>query len=48
MLSWLFPDPLPVGQDAPQFTLCDQDGGEVALAARRGEPTPKEVLAVAE
>ena len=36
MLSWLFSEPLPVGQDAPEFTLLDQDGGEVALAALRG------------
>ena len=36
MLSWLFSEPLPVGQDAPDFTLRDQDGGEVALAALRG------------
>jgi peroxiredoxin Q/BCP len=37
MLSWLFSDPLPVGQDAPEFTLRDQDGGSVSLAALRGK-----------
>jgi thioredoxin-dependent peroxiredoxin len=37
MLSWLFPEPLPVDQDAPLFTLRDQDGSEVSLAALRGK-----------
>ncbi len=37
MLSWLFSKPLPVGQDAPDFTLRDQDGGAVSLAALRGK-----------
>jgi len=37
MLSWLFSDPLPVGQDAPEFMLRDQDGKPVALAALRGK-----------
>jgi thioredoxin-dependent peroxiredoxin len=36
MFSWLFSEPLPVGQDAPEFTLRDQNGGEVALSALRG------------
>src|SRR5579862_2998241 len=36
MFSWLFSDPLPVGQDAPDFTLRDQDGNPVSLAALRG------------
>jgi thioredoxin-dependent peroxiredoxin len=36
MFSWLFSEPLPVGQDAPEFTLRDQNGGEVALASLRG------------
>ena len=36
MLSWLFSDPLPVGQDAPDFTLQDQDGNPVSLSALRG------------
>lgn len=37
MLSWLFSDPLPVGQDAPDFTLRDQDGNSVSLGALRGK-----------
>lgn len=37
MLSWLFPDPLPVGEPAPDFTLLDQDGAAVALRALRGK-----------
>jgi peroxiredoxin Q/BCP len=37
MLSWLFSEPLAVGQDAPDFTLRDQDGTAVTLAALRGK-----------
>ncbi len=37
MLSWLFSEPLPVGQDAPEFTLRDQDGVSVSLAGLRGK-----------
>jgi peroxiredoxin Q/BCP len=37
VLSWLFPDPLAPGQDAPDFTLCDQDGNSVSLAALCGK-----------
>ncbi len=37
MLSWLFSEPLSAGEDAPEFTLRDQDGGSVALAALRGK-----------
>jgi peroxiredoxin Q/BCP len=37
VLSWLFSDPLPVGVDAPEFSLHDQDGGVVSLAALRGK-----------
>jgi thioredoxin-dependent peroxiredoxin len=37
MLSWLFSEPLSVGQEAPEFTLRDQDGGSVSLAALRGK-----------
>src|ERR1700722_20806875 len=37
MLSWLFSDPLPVGQDAPDFTLRDQDGNPVSLASLTGK-----------
>ena len=36
MLSWLFSDPLGVGEDAPDFTLGDQNGNQVSLAALRG------------
>jgi thioredoxin-dependent peroxiredoxin len=37
MLSWLFSEPLAVGEAAPNFTLRDQDGHEVSLAALRGK-----------
>ncbi len=37
MFSWLFSDPLPIGQDAPDFTLLDQDGNPVSLTALRGK-----------
>jgi peroxiredoxin Q/BCP len=37
MLSWLFSEPLPVGGEAPDFTLRDQDGNAVSLAALRGK-----------
>ena len=37
MFSWLFSDPLPVGQDAPDFTLRDHDSNPVSLAALRGK-----------
>jgi len=36
MFSWLFSYPLPVGEDAPDFALRDQDGNSVTLAALRG------------
>jgi peroxiredoxin Q/BCP len=36
MLSWLFSDPLVVGENAPDFTLRDQGGNPVSLAALRG------------
>ena len=37
MLSWLFSEPLPVGGEAPDFTLSDQDGKPVSLAQLRGK-----------
>jgi len=37
MLSWLFSQPLPVGQDAPDFMLRDQEGNPVSLVALRGK-----------
>jgi peroxiredoxin Q/BCP len=36
MLSWLFSGPLAVGLLAPDFTLADQDGNQVTLAALHG------------
>jgi thioredoxin-dependent peroxiredoxin len=37
MLSWLFSEPLPVGGDAPDLALPDQDGNTVSLAGLRGK-----------
>ena len=36
MLSWLFSDPLPVGADAPDFSVADDSGHKVTLSALRG------------
>jgi peroxiredoxin Q/BCP len=37
MFSWLFSDPLRVGDDAPDFTLPDQDGNTVSLSGLSGK-----------
>jgi peroxiredoxin Q/BCP len=42
MFSWLFSDPLPVGDVAPDFALPDQDGNTVSLAGL----SPKNVVLV--
>ena len=36
MLDWLLSDPLPVGAPAPDFTLPDEAGNTIGLAALRG------------
>jgi peroxiredoxin Q/BCP len=37
MLSWLFSDPLPIGSEAPDFTLSSESGKTVKLSALRGK-----------
>ncbi len=37
MFAWLFSDPLPVGTSAPEFSLPDDSGRTVSLAALRGK-----------
>jgi len=37
MLSWLFSDPLPVGDLAPEFSVPDDRGHTVTLSALRGQ-----------
>lgn len=37
MLGWLFSDPLPVGSEAPPFTLLDDSGNTVSLLQHRGK-----------
>ena len=36
MLSWLISDPLPVGSEAPDFSLPDDQGNVVSLRSLRG------------
>lgn len=38
MFSWLFSSPLEVGTIAPDFSLADDSGRTVTLAALRGKP----------
>lgn len=38
MFAWLLNDPLPAGASAPDFSLPDQDGKLVSLAALKGRP----------
>jgi peroxiredoxin Q/BCP len=37
MFSWLFSNPLPVGEVAPEFALPDQDGITVSLVSLTGK-----------
>jgi peroxiredoxin Q/BCP len=37
MLGWLFSDPLPVGTKAPEFSLPDEMGQQVALSSLHGK-----------
>ena len=37
MFDWLFSDPLPVGSQAPDFSLPDDSGATVKLSALRGK-----------
>src|SRR5260221_14688239 len=37
MFDWLFPDPLPVGSQAPDFSAPDDSGATVTLSALRGK-----------
>jgi len=37
MLGWLFSDPLPVGTKAPEFSLPDETGQQVALSSLHGK-----------
>ncbi len=37
MFDWLFSDPLPVGTQAPEFSVADDSGSTVKLSALRGQ-----------
>jgi peroxiredoxin Q/BCP len=37
MFDWLFSDPLPIGSQAPEFSLPDDTGATVSLASLRGK-----------
>src|SRR5215470_7645921 len=37
MLDWLFSSPLPIGAQAPDFSIPDQDGSRVTRSAFRGK-----------
>lgn len=37
MFDWLFSDPLPVGTQAPDFSVADDSGATVTLSALRGK-----------
>ena len=37
MFAWLFSDPLPVGSQAPDFSVPDDSGATVTLSALRGK-----------
>jgi peroxiredoxin Q/BCP len=37
ILSWLLDNPLPVGSDAPDFSLSDEKGKTVRLSSLRGQ-----------
>jgi len=37
MFAWLFSDPLPVGAQAPDFSLLDDSGRKVSLSGLRGK-----------
>jgi peroxiredoxin Q/BCP len=36
MFAWLFSEPLPVGSQAPEFSVLDDSGATVSLSALRG------------
>lgn len=38
MLSWLFSEPLPIGTQAPDFSLANENGRLVKLSSLQGRP----------